>query len=159
MAFNSRCLYPDKSVPLGKYWRTKPLVFLLVPRCQGLCGSVKKMWIASRWANRSCSAVSFPRIIGQCFPQQRGHVTEFLREDLSGTPRIRPVHLGQDDQARRPLDQGADGQAIARPLEERYRARICSPKRGRVAGVREANFTEEGASFTGEGGKYDNAGS
>jgi hypothetical protein len=26
-------------VPLGKYWRSSPLVFSLVPRCQGLCGS------------------------------------------------------------------------------------------------------------------------
>src|SRR5207244_4027244 len=30
-----------KSVPLGKYWRSRPLVFSLVPRCQGLCGSQK----------------------------------------------------------------------------------------------------------------------
>ncbi len=27
------------SVPLGKYWRRSPLVFSLVPRCQGLFGS------------------------------------------------------------------------------------------------------------------------
>ena len=25
-----------RSVPLGKYWRSKPLVFSLLPRCQGL---------------------------------------------------------------------------------------------------------------------------
>jgi HTH-like domain/Integrase core domain len=31
----------DRSVPLGKYWRSSPLVFSLVPRCQGLCGSAK----------------------------------------------------------------------------------------------------------------------
>jgi hypothetical protein len=30
-----------RSVPLGKYWRSSPLVFSLVPRCQGLCGSPK----------------------------------------------------------------------------------------------------------------------
>jgi len=36
MAFNSRCVYPDKSVPLGKYWRSRPFVFSFVPRCQGL---------------------------------------------------------------------------------------------------------------------------
>lgn len=28
-----------RSVPLGKYWRSSPLVFSLVPRCHGLCGS------------------------------------------------------------------------------------------------------------------------
>ena len=41
-----------------------------------------------------------------------------LRAALSGTPRIRPVHPGQDDQARRPLDQGADGRTIASPFDE-----------------------------------------
>ena len=31
----------DRSVPFGKYWRSRPLVFSLVPRCHGLCGSQK----------------------------------------------------------------------------------------------------------------------
>jgi hypothetical protein len=26
---------------LGKYWRSRPLVFSLLPRCQGECGSQK----------------------------------------------------------------------------------------------------------------------
>ena len=30
-----------RSVPFGKYWRSSPLVFSLVPRCHGLCGSQK----------------------------------------------------------------------------------------------------------------------
>ena len=30
-----------RSVPLGKYWRNRPLVFSLVPRCHGNCGSQK----------------------------------------------------------------------------------------------------------------------
>ena len=33
------CLW--RSVRLGKYWRRRPLVFSLVPRCHGLCGSQK----------------------------------------------------------------------------------------------------------------------
>jgi hypothetical protein len=28
-------------VLLGKYWRSSPLVFSLLPRCQGECGSQK----------------------------------------------------------------------------------------------------------------------
>jgi hypothetical protein len=31
----------DSTVPLGKYWRSSPLVFSLLPRCQGECGSQK----------------------------------------------------------------------------------------------------------------------
>ena len=60
----------------------------------------------------------FPPIIGQRFAQQRGHVPEFLGEALLGTRRIRPLHPCQDDQACRPLHQGADGRAIAGPLTE-----------------------------------------
>ena len=33
---------------LGKYWRSRPLVFSLVPRCHGVYGSAKKIRIASR---------------------------------------------------------------------------------------------------------------
>ena len=29
-----------RSVPLGKYWRSRPLVFSLLPRCQGLLSSI-----------------------------------------------------------------------------------------------------------------------
>ena len=40
-AARSSALQRARSVPLGKYWRSSPLVFSLVPRCQGLCGSQK----------------------------------------------------------------------------------------------------------------------
>jgi hypothetical protein len=33
-------LCTDKSVPLGMYWRSRPLVFSLEPRCQGLVLSI-----------------------------------------------------------------------------------------------------------------------
>lgn len=54
MAFSSRCVYLDKSVPFGKYWRNSPYLFSLVPRFQGLHGSAKTIWISNRWANRAC---------------------------------------------------------------------------------------------------------
>jgi len=34
-------LWTERSVLLGKYWRSRPLVFSLLPRCQGECGSQK----------------------------------------------------------------------------------------------------------------------
>ena len=39
----SRCVsvQTQRSVPFGKYWRSSPLVFSLLPRCQGECGSAK----------------------------------------------------------------------------------------------------------------------
>jgi hypothetical protein len=60
----------------------------------------------------------FASIIGQGFAQQRGHVPAFLREALAGPPRIRPLHTCQEDQERRPLHPGADGRAIASPLDQ-----------------------------------------
>src|SRR4051794_35387613 len=35
------CEYPDISTPFGRYCRNRPLVFSLVPRCHGFCGSQK----------------------------------------------------------------------------------------------------------------------
>ena len=37
----SEALWIERSVPFGKYWRSRPLVFSFVPRCQGECGSQK----------------------------------------------------------------------------------------------------------------------
>ena len=57
----------------------------------------------------------FAPIIRQGFAQRRGHMLKFFREALSGTRRIRPIHSGQDDQACRPLHQGADGRTHSEP--------------------------------------------
>ena len=43
---------------------------------------------------------------------------EFLRKALSGTPRIRPVHPGQDDHTGGLLHQRPDGRAIAGAVDE-----------------------------------------
>ncbi len=39
----ARCswVWTDRSVPLGKYCRSRPFVFSFEPRCQGLAGSQK----------------------------------------------------------------------------------------------------------------------
>ena len=41
MAWRSSTSHLDRSVPLGKYWRSSPLVFSLLGRCHGECGSQK----------------------------------------------------------------------------------------------------------------------
>ena len=60
----------------------------------------------------------FPSIIGQRITQLRGYVPEFLGEALTGTPRIRSIHPGQNDQARHPFHQGANGRPRAGSLDE-----------------------------------------
>jgi hypothetical protein len=39
MASSWRWVHWDRSADLGRYWRRRPLVFSLLPRCQGLLGS------------------------------------------------------------------------------------------------------------------------
>ena len=58
----------------------------------------------------------FPAIIGQGYPQQGGHEPQFFREAHTGTPCIRPLHPGQDEQACGPFQQGPDGRPIAASL-------------------------------------------
>ena len=70
-----------------------------------------------------------PPIIRQGFAPQGGHVPECLGEALSGTPRIRPLHLDQEDQACRPRHPGADGRAMAGPLHA-----VAFPVAGHRAG-------------------------
>ena len=49
----------------------------------------------------------FATTVRQGLPRQRGYMPECLRKALAGTPCIRPFHPCQEDQARRPLHQGA----------------------------------------------------
>ena len=60
----------------------------------------------------------FATIVRQGFPQQGGDMPEFRAEPLSGTPGIRPLHPGQEDQAGRPLHQCANRRSIAGALEK-----------------------------------------
>ena len=41
-AASSIWVKPETSIRLGKYWLSKPLVFSLMPRCQGLCWSARR---------------------------------------------------------------------------------------------------------------------
>ena len=41
MSSRSSWVWQDRSVPLGRNWRTSPFQFSLLPRCQGECGSQK----------------------------------------------------------------------------------------------------------------------
>ncbi len=57
-------------------------------------------------------------IVGQSVAQQGGHVPEPVRAPVAGTPHVYPRKPGQENPARGPLPQGADGRAIACPLEK-----------------------------------------
>jgi hypothetical protein len=47
--------------PLGKYWRSSPLVFSLEPRCQGLRGSQKYTCTLVAMVKSLCRFISIPR--------------------------------------------------------------------------------------------------
>ena len=48
-------------MPLGKYWRSRPFVFSLVPRCHGAWGSAKKTGIPVSTVNFAWADISLPR--------------------------------------------------------------------------------------------------
>src|SRR5882762_2918628 len=57
---NCDCVKPDRSALLGKYWRSNPLVFSLVPRCQGLLGSQKYTFTSVATEKLACWDISLP---------------------------------------------------------------------------------------------------
>ena len=82
LAFSWACVQPMRDgiqltlgiarqvpVPLGRYWRNNPFVFSLVPRCQGLYGSAKKIRIASRSSQACVLSHLFAPIVGQGLAQ------------------------------------------------------------------------------------------
>ncbi|MEO8342120.1 MAG: hypothetical protein ABI604_20900 [Nitrospirota bacterium] len=71
----------------------------------------------------------FPSIIGPRVAQPRGYVPECLGEASSRTRRIRPLPPGQEDHARRPCHQGANGRPLASPFDE-----VAFPVAGHRAG-------------------------
>ena len=107
----ARCAgpYPASEVPLGKYWRSSPLVFSLLPRCHGACGSQKK--IAQSGGDRDLRVrAHLPALIPGQRPahrvrQPRDHRGQRVRHRRRVTPG------GQRHQHREPggaLHQGAD---------------------------------------------------
>jgi hypothetical protein len=60
MASSSRWVHCDRSADLGRYWRSSPLVFSLLPRCQGLLGSQKEICTPVSIVNWVCSAICLP---------------------------------------------------------------------------------------------------
>src|SRR3954462_14998444 len=61
MAAMSSSFHRERSVPFGKYCRRRPLVFSLVPRCQGLLGSAKYTFTPDATENWECAESSLPR--------------------------------------------------------------------------------------------------
>src|SRR5690606_32278039 len=61
IAATSSADHLERSVPFGKYWRNRPLVFSLVPRCHGLCGSAKNTLTPEATENWACADSSLPR--------------------------------------------------------------------------------------------------
>jgi hypothetical protein len=48
------------SVPVGRYWRSSPLVFWLEPRCQGARGSQEQAGMPAAMVKPAWQAISMP---------------------------------------------------------------------------------------------------
>ena len=84
------CVCVDKSLPFGRYCRTRPLLFSFVARCHGLRGSQKYTCTPVASVNCTCRPISFPR----------SHVRE--RRRCSGRVRIVLTNASFTSSSRRP---------------------------------------------------------
>jgi hypothetical protein len=60
MASNCRSVTVPKSRLRGRYWRSSPLAFSSVPRCQGECRSQKYTATSVTTEKLTCAAISLP---------------------------------------------------------------------------------------------------
>ena len=60
MLSRSGRVWVDGLVPLGGYWRRRPLVFSLLPRCHGLRGIAEEHRDAGATLNLAWRAISVP---------------------------------------------------------------------------------------------------
>ena len=54
LAAGAAASWADRSVPLGMYWRSRPLVSSFDPRCQGECGSQKQTGMPVAMVKAAC---------------------------------------------------------------------------------------------------------
>jgi hypothetical protein len=69
-SFSNVWLAPFRSVPLGMYLRSSPLVFSLLPRRQGACVSQNQISIFNRLASLGWQAIHCPAVV--CSQTMRG---------------------------------------------------------------------------------------
>jgi len=70
-------------MPLGRNWRSSPLVFSQLPRCHGLCGSQKYTRTPMAW--EFAIAGYLPAlVVGERLAQEAGHLVELGREGRQG---------------------------------------------------------------------------
>ena len=84
---------PPRSVRCGKYCRSSPLVFSLLPRCQGLLGSQKYTCTPLSTVNWTCSADLLALIPGQRAAQLGRQRADALRQRRAH--RLGPMAVGQ----------------------------------------------------------------
>jgi hypothetical protein len=88
---------------LGQVLAQPAIPTLVGPSLSWAYGSAKTIWIANRWAKRSCSGHRFATIRGQRIAQQGGPMPEPLGESLSVT---RALHKGSLDAVAFPVGPG-----------------------------------------------------
>jgi hypothetical protein len=118
----------ERSVPFGKHCRSRPLVFSLVPRCHGLCGSQKytgrpvriRSWACWAHLGALVPAQRSAQLLGQRCDRAGDRVTDRLGAVAGerGTvlhPRALVLHRREMKEHREPggaLDQRADRGAL-----------------------------------------------
>ena len=115
-----RLVWPivDSSSPLGRNWRSNPLVFSLLPRCPG------RMWVVEPDIHVRLMAelleaghLASP-IVSQARAQESGKVLHLPDEAFKGILCRTAIHPAQDHEAGLALGEHADGRAVVDALDE-----------------------------------------
>ena len=145
-ACRSSADHRERSVPLGKYWRSSPFVFSFVGRCQGECGSAKNTLVPVSSVNWACPASSLPRSQVRVLRAagQRGHrgrqgcvhrygaVTAERGTVFHGrvlAPALQPRQMHQERGSAAALDERADRRAVRADDQVAFRKTEAWPGR------------------------------
>ena len=132
MSSRSCWVWTERSVPLGRYWRTSPFQFSLVPRCQGECGSQKNtgMLVFDREAGVIGELAAL--VPGQRAGQLDGQVHHVLGEASGHMVGVFGVDLDEHAQPGGPLDQGGH---VAAPVASHDQVTLPVAGHGPVSGL------------------------
>ena len=75
-------------MPLGRYWRSSPLVFSLLPRCHGECGSQKYTWMPVCSVNRCVRGQLAALVPGQTLDQMRRQLPDPFGQHVDDVLRV-----------------------------------------------------------------------
>ncbi len=111
-------LTSPRSVPFGMNWRNRPLVFSLLPRCQGACGSSEPDVDLQPPCQFGVAGHLGAAVVGHALAQRGGQALHLAGEAVENGIGAVAAHPAQNDEAGPALDQRARRGAVEGALDQ-----------------------------------------